>query len=181
MDPERLPSSIRTAVEAVASQLQGLSGWLVSGSCAAVLHGAPWTPNDVDIWCKTTVLNSAASLVGREVVIEERDGWVVESFRYRAAGWTIEVVGRVVRHELIMEVDDAMLGACTGRPMIEAASDLIAELLILNRPSPKCDVQRARELFGCAGIVADLDSIAARLQAFGVKRRSLRNALRALE
>ncbi len=159
----------RTAVQMVGQYLQGISGWMISGSCAMASHGLRCSPADVDVWCMPDAFQAVACRLEKQAEIQIKSGLICEALTTKIGGWDVEIVGRVrssIGFEML--VDGDMIAASMGSPPVEAASDLVAELVLLDRPAPKSDIERAKRLWHVASSGIDRSYLIMRLKRFGL-------------
>jgi hypothetical protein len=143
--------------------------WMISGSCAMVWHGLTIEPNDIDVWCMPDHLKHLADRCGERVSQHQKAALSLESFEINVSGWRVEIVGRVYKEGgILMSVDRDMLMEARGHPLVESVEDLVAELLVLDRSSPKFDFRRAVTLSKAQRDGLRTQYVRTRLRRFGV-------------
>jgi hypothetical protein len=119
------------------------------------------------------LLPRLAHRLGVTITTQSHPTSSLSAFQLTVKGWDVEVVGSMtLPNGIVMQVDEEMLANATGSPLVESAEDLVAELLVLNRPEPKQDLKRACTL---------VDLLRQRFQVDRCKNRLLRFGLSAIQ
>ena len=139
-------SDLRSTVQSVVEDLPVTGRWLISGSAAMCLHGFQIVPDDIDVWLDGHAFTEVVEKLRGEV----REARLPHGRAYRMTlqrlGWKVEYTGPVVRPSgLEMTVDIEMMLRAHRR--VQPLEDLVAELLVMKRPPPKRDLDRAHALY----------------------------------
>jgi nucleoside diphosphate kinase len=143
------------AIKNVRAVLSGLkTGWIISGSAAMRINGIDVSPNDIDIWCVSDSLREISRIVRQNIEHVKIGEFSAERVSWNAQGWNVEAIGPLSNSSrTAVGVDEAMVQRAQDR--VEAAEDLIAELLVLRRKE-KNDVARAVDYITYFGDKLDL-------------------------
>ena len=139
-------TSLQRAAQSVVEELPITGRWLISGSAAMRLHGFRVSPNDIDVWLDAKTFEMVSKKLGVQVRTAKLPHGRACRMTLERMGWKVEYTGPVMRTTgPEMTVDAEML--LRANRYVQAVEDLVAELLVMKRPPPKCDLDRAYALY----------------------------------
>ena len=159
-------SDLRSVVQSIMEELRSAGRWLISGSTAMRLHGFRVTPGDIDVWLDSEAFLRVAEKLRGEVRTARLPHGRAHRMTLERSGWKVEYTGPIVRPSGIqMTVDPEMIVRANGH--VQSVEDLVAELLVMKRRSPKRDLDRAYALYQQFGRRIDHAYLQRRLLLWG--------------
>jgi len=121
--------------------------WVIGGSVAARQYGDKLTPSDIDVRCSEEALDAICRLFNLTSAPVMCDGYRSRIAILELGAWAVEFSADLIFYDgRRVSVDKHMVERRTGIGY-QSREDILAELISLKRPHPKCDWERVERLY----------------------------------